>query len=217
VGAGLRVTISAAVDRPASRLYIVLLLGPPRASRRRPQSVVRYSAEDMADIAIDNPPVEPRKRPSSARILLPPLLFFGAVMMAADFTAIDLRPLHVLQIPYLKAMDYAHFIIPGFCALIWLATVRKWPNASAIVSVVLCFILISQIPAYADRRIVRIPVGRFLTLEEREALKSRIAFPIYEQASSGRGNEVFVAPCNEASAKIELRRLGILSGRAAAG
>ena len=31
-----------AVDRPASRLYAVLLLGPPRASRGRPQSVVRH-------------------------------------------------------------------------------------------------------------------------------------------------------------------------------
>ena len=31
------------MDRPASRRYTVLLMGPPRASRCRPQSVIRYT------------------------------------------------------------------------------------------------------------------------------------------------------------------------------
>ena len=135
--------------------------------------------------------------------------------MAADLFAISLRPLRVLQIPYPKAMDYAHFIIPGFCALIWLATVRKWPNASSIASVVLCLVLLVQIPAYAERQIVHIPTSRFLTSQEREALKARITFPIFEQNSSGRGNEVFVSPANEALVKVELQQIGVLSGRAA--
>jgi hypothetical protein len=148
-------------------------------------------------------------------MLLPPLLFLAAVMMAADFTAIDLRPLRVLQIPYSRAVDYAHFIIPGSCALIWLATVRKWPNASSIISVLLCFTLIGQIPAYANRRTARIPVSRFLTPEKRDALESRVGFPIFEQASSGRGHEVFVAPGNEAAARKELQRLGVLARPAA--
>ena len=34
------------MDRPASRLYTVLLLGLSRASRCRPQSVIRYATEE---------------------------------------------------------------------------------------------------------------------------------------------------------------------------
>src|SRR3954464_87897 len=116
----------------------------------------------MAEDAIDNPPAAQRKRPSFAATLLPPLLFLGAMMMAADFTAIDLRPLRVLHVPYLKAMDYAHFIIPGACALLWLTMFWKWPKASSIICVLLCFVLIGQIPTYAERRVARLPVTRWL-------------------------------------------------------
>ena len=41
------------MDRPASRPYAVLLLGPARASRCRPQSVVRYTAEGGRGVDID--------------------------------------------------------------------------------------------------------------------------------------------------------------------
>jgi hypothetical protein len=144
--------------------------------------------------------------------LLPPLLFLAAMFMGADFTAICLRPLRVLQIPYPKAMNAAHVIIPACCAAIWLITLRRWPNTGSMVSVVLCFVLIGQIPRYAERRTASIPVRRFLTSAEQDALKSRITFPIFEQASSGRGNEVIVAPANAASAREELQRLRMLPG-----
>jgi hypothetical protein len=52
----------------------------------------------MADVALDNPPAKPRKRLSSLSIVLPPLLLLSAMIMAADFTAVRLRPLKALQI-----------------------------------------------------------------------------------------------------------------------
>ena len=138
-------------------------------------------------------------------------------MISADFTAIDLRPLKALQIPYLKAMDYAHFIIPGFCAAIWLATVWKWPNAGSIVSVLLCFVLIGQIPAYAERRMTRLPVTRRLETDEAMSFESRVGFSIF-QTGSKEGLSVIVAPGNASQAQNELRRLGIVpSGQPAAG
>ncbi len=163
----------------------------------------------MAEVAIDNRPVQPRKRPSSAATLLPPLLFLGAMIMAADFTAIDLRPLHVLHVPYLKAMDYAHFIIPGACALLWLATVQKWPNASSIICVLLCFVLIDQIRAYAQKHVARLPVTRWLETDEAKSFESRNGFPIY-QVGSKDGEFVIVAPENAARARDEFSRLGIV-------
>jgi hypothetical protein len=155
---------------------------------------------------LNDAPISRPKRPLSAAVLLPPLMFLGAVMMAADFTAIDLRLLRVLRIPYPRAMDYAHLIIPAFCALLWLATVRRWPNTSSIASVLLCFALIAQIPPYAQRRIARIPVRRFLTSQELNALAAKAGFPMDEQSST-----VLVAPGNEAEARDQLRRLRVLS------
>jgi hypothetical protein len=170
----------------------------------------------MAGIAIDNPHAPARKRATSAATLLPPVCFLGAMVMAADFTAIDLGPLRVLHVPYLKAMDYAHFIIPGFCALIWLATVRKWPTASSIASVLLCFVLIGQIPAYAERRIARLPVTRWLETDEAKSFESRDGFAIV-QTGSNEGLFVIVAPENAVRARNELNRLGVSrSGQPAA-
>jgi hypothetical protein len=113
-------------------------------------------------------------------------------------------------------MDYAHFIIPGACALLWLATVRKWPNSSSIISVLLCFVLIGQIPAYAERRIARLPVTRWLETDEAKAFESRGGFGIV-QTGSKDGLFVIVAPENAARARDELSRLGVArSGRPAA-
>jgi hypothetical protein len=171
--------------------------------------MVRYSAEDMADIALDNPPAAPRKPLPTAAVLLPPLLFLAAMMMAADFTAIAMRPLHVLHVPYVHAMDYAHFIIPGACALAWLATFWKWPKASSIICVLLCFVLIGQIPAYAERRVARLPVTRWLETDEAKSFESRNGFPIY-QVGSKEGEFVLVAPENAARARDELSKLGVV-------
>ena len=142
-------------------------------------------------------------------MLLPPLLFVGAMVMAAGATAVDLRPLHVLQVPYPKAMDYAHFIIPGACALLWLATVRKWPNLGSILSVLLCMVLIAQIPAYAERRVARVPVTRWLEAREAKSFEARNGFSIYQTGSKG-GMFVIVAPENGARAREELGRLGVV-------
>lgn len=128
--------------------------------------------------------------------------------MAADFTAIGLRPLRVLHIPYPRAMDYAHFLIPGSCALIWLAGIWKWPSASSTISVLLCFVLIAQLPAYVERRTARIPVTRFLDWDETESFESRNGFAIC-QTGSREGLFVIVAPENAVRAREDLGRLGL--------
>lgn len=78
----------------------------------------------MAEIAVNTPPVEARARASPWAVYLPPLIFLGLMIIAAGFTAITLRPLKVLGVPYPAAMDYAHVIAPVGCAMLWLATLR---------------------------------------------------------------------------------------------
>jgi hypothetical protein len=175
--------------------------------------LIHYPAEDMADIAIDNPRVEPRKRPSSASILLPPLLFIGAMFMAADFTALTLAPLKVLQIPYPRWMAYFHFLIPGACAIVWLLSLRKWPNAGAIVAVLLCFTLMPLILQFAESRVVKVPVTRWIELNELKSIEGTVGVPITEQGSRD-GTFVIVAPSNEQRVRAELARLKLLSGAA---
>ncbi|HEY1341312.1 MAG TPA: hypothetical protein VGF59_27570 [Bryobacteraceae bacterium] len=168
----------------------------------------------MANIAIEKPPVEPRKRPSSTPILLPPLLFLAAMMMGADFTAIDLRPLKALQIHYPMWMDYAHFLIPGACAVVWLVSLRKWPNAGAVVSVLLCFTLVPLIPRYAESRIGKVPVTRWIDSNDLKSIEATLGVPLFEQGSR-EGTFVIVAPANEPQLRAELARLQLLGGPAA--
>lgn len=168
----------------------------------------------MRNAEIDNPPVEPRRRPSSVPMLLPPLLFFGAMIMAADFTAITLRPLKALQIPYLTLMDHAHFIFPGACAVLWLVTLRKWPNAGAVVAVLLCFTLVSFIPRYAENRVAKVPVTRWIESNDLKSIGRRLGMPLFEQGSR-EGVFVIVAPENEEQVRAELIRLQLYRGPAA--
>lgn len=168
----------------------------------------------MADTTIDKPSVEPRKRASLASMFLPPLLFLGAMIMAADFTAITLRPLKTLQIPYLKLMDYSHFIFPGCCAVLWLMTLRKWPNAGAIVAVLLCFTLVSYIPRYAESRVAKVPVTRWIESNDLKSIETTLGVPLFERGSR-EGNFVIVAPENEQRVRAELVRLQLLGGSAA--
>lgn len=179
----------------------------PAIERR---SVIRR--QTMTDVTIDSPSHEPQRRSSFVAIVLPPLLLFAAMIMAADFTAISLRPIHALRIPYLKAMDYAHFIIPGFCAAIWLASLRKWPTVGSIVAVVLCFALVDQIPGYAARRTSQVPVRRWLESEERQSFESRNGFAIFQMGSTD-GLVVIVAPEHAVQARDDLNRLGLVSSR----
>ena len=151
----------------------------------------------MADIAVDNPPhADRRKRPSRASIVLPPLLFLGATFMASGFTAVALRPLKVLQIPYPGWLDYSHFLIPGACAAVWLVSLRKWPNAGGIVAVVLCFMLVPLVPRYAESRVAKVPVTRWIDSKELKAMENNLGVPVFEVGSRG-GTFVVVAPAHE--------------------
>lgn len=164
----------------------------------------------MADTVKDHPPV-PRRKPALAPKLLPPLIFAVAVFLGADMTAVESRPAHYLQIPYLKAMDYSHLIVPAACALIWLVTRWKWPHISAFICVSLCFVLLSQVPSYYEGLTARIPVSRSLTWEERQAFEARVPFRICESSSSYGGNKVYVAPANELPAREQLQQFGVLT------
>jgi hypothetical protein len=163
----------------------------------------------MGDVATDNPPIEPRRRPSAAAIAVPPLLFLAAMIMAADFTAITLRPLKALQIPYPRWVDHSHLLIPAACAVLWLASLRKWPNAGAIVSVVLCFMLVGRIPRYADSLVAKVPVTRWLEPNDLKSIESRLGVPVFEQGSR-EGTFVIVAPANEQRLRAELVRMQLL-------
>jgi hypothetical protein len=84
------------------------------------------------------------------------------------------------------------------------------------ISVLVCFVLIGQIPAYAERRVARLPVTRWLETNEAKSFESRNGFPIY-QLGSKDGLFVIVAPGNAVRARGELGRLGVSrSGQGAA-
>jgi len=168
----------------------------------------------MTDLAIDQPPAEARKRPSSASVLLPPLFLLGAMIMAADVAAVTLRPLKELQIPYWKWMDYSAFIFPGACAVLWLATLRKWPNAGGVVAVLLCFALVSFIPWYAEGRVAKLPVTRWMEPDDLKSIETRLGVPVFERGSH-EGTFVVVAPENEVRVRAELVRLKLLARPAA--
>jgi len=168
----------------------------------------------MSGIAINNPPVERRKRPSSVAVLLPPLIFLAAMFMGAGITVISLRPLKALQIAYPGWMDYSHFLIPGACAIVWLVLLRKWPNAGAIVAVLLCFTLLPLIPRYAESRVAKVPVTRWIDSNDLKSIEATVGVPVTEQGSR-EGTFVIVAPSNELRVRAELARLKLLGGPAA--
>jgi len=167
----------------------------------------------MTEIVNEAPPGAPRRKKSSASVLLPPLIFLGAAFIAEDWTVILLAPLKQLQIQYPVWMEYSHFLIPGACAVIWLASFRKWPNAGAIIWVLLCFMLLPLVPRYIESRVAKVPVIRWLESNELKSIEDAAGVPIFEQGSQ-KGTCVIVAPANEQRVRNELVRLKLLSDRA---
>ena len=166
----------------------------------------------MSDLAGDNrPTARPQTRPATGPVLLPLLLFFAAMILSVDFTVISLRPLKALQIPYPRWLDYSHFLIPGSCAAAWLVMRHWWPNASAILTVVLCFTLVPLVPRYAENQIAKVPVTRWIDGNDLKSIEDRLGVPISEQGSRD-GTVVMVAPANELRIRTELARLALLGG-----
>jgi len=129
--------------------------------------------------------------------------------MGADFTAIFLRRLRALSIPYPPFMDYIHFITAVFCLALWLATFRKWPRVAPVLVLILCGAMVLEVPKhYVASRTVEIPVNRFLESEELESLQQSAHFPLFEEGSSD-GTIMVVARSNEQRARQELDRIGI--------
>jgi hypothetical protein len=152
----------------------------------------------------------PARRTSSGLLILPPLMFFGMFVMGADFTAISLAPASALGVPYPWFLNYSHILIPAACTIVWMLLLPKWPIAGSIVAILVCATLLSMIPKWDESYVVPLPVARFLTSDERSELKSKLGFNMFERASTGAGNIIFVAPANEMRARAELRSLGVL-------
>ena len=133
--------------------------------------------------------------------------------MGADISAIDLRPLKLLQIAYPGWMDYSHFLIPAVCAIVWLLLQRKWPNAGAIVAVLLCFTLLPLIPRYAQSQTAKVPVTHLIDSNDLKSIETAVGAPVTEQGSR-EGTFVIVAPSNEQRVRAELSRLKLLRGAA---
>jgi hypothetical protein len=170
-------------------------------------------AKSIGDISLDGP----RAR-SASRLgwLLPPLLFLGWMIMGADICAVSLLPLKALRIPYPALLDHAPWLIPAACALLWLALRPRWPVAGAAVALVLCILLMVQVPRYVDHyikdRVARVPVRHEIASDVLKAMEIRTGFPVLEQGSS-EGTMLLVARPQEPALRAELDRLGLLSGR----
>jgi hypothetical protein len=146
---------------------------------------------------------------SVAAYSLPPFLFAGAAFTGASIVHLALSPLRALAIPYPALLDHWYFLVPGACALLWLGMLRRRPVLAATVAVVLCFAAMPAVQWYANAQVARVPATRFLTPEERQALKA-IPVRVLEQYTSGRGHEVFVSPGDEQRLRQELERVGVL-------
>ncbi len=140
----------------------------------------------------------------------------AAAFVGADFTAVYLTPLKVLNIPYPHAMDYANWIAAAGCTALWLVALLRWPRVGSVVAVVLCYWLIGLIPGYGERRIARIPVRRWVDFADTAALESTLKFAVTEQLSRD-GTFVVVAPQNEQPARDGLQRMGLLAPGTAGG
>jgi hypothetical protein len=163
----------------------------------------------MTNIAAQNSPIP--RRPSLSTFLLPPLVFLSIAAMESDFTAIAFMPLKSLGIPYPPALEYAPLIIPAACMALWLTTLYRWPRAAPIAAVLLCYLLVPMVPKYAEHKVAKIPVNRWLDSDEFNLLQARSGFPLFEQESS-HGTSIFVASANEQPARQELRHQGLLDG-----
>ena len=163
----------------------------------------------MSEPPADNASNPTPKRPSAELIILPALIFLASMFIAAEITAPELATLKVLRIPYPRVLHYAYFLVPLACAALWLATLRRWPRVGPVAAVLLCIVLVPQVARYAEGRVARVPVRRWLDSRELEAFRGRAGFAVTE---TGRrdGTFVLVAPEHEGRAREELDRIGLL-------
>ena len=167
----------------------------------------------MSEITVDNesrPNPRPR-RLSAELVVLPPLIFLALMFLAAGTIAIALGPLKALDIPYPRVLDYAHVLVPLACAVLWLATLRRWPRVGPVVAVLLCSVLVPQVARYADGRVARVPVRRWMDSRELEAVQVMAGFAMTGQGTRD-GTFVIVAPQHEGRAREVLDRIGLLRG-----
>lgn len=151
-------------------------------------------------------------RSSSPLILI--LVLFALTFMGADIVSIELRLLQSLRISFPSILLYTHFIAPIVGIGVWLLLRRKFPKLSQIAALLLCVFLIEGIVLYRNSQVDSVPIQRYLSEDERQALTSRLPFPFVEQASSGEGNRIFVEKGSSRAERVrqELSRLHVPTG-----
>jgi hypothetical protein len=141
---------------------------------------------------------------------LPPYFFVSYCLVGVSINHVNLMVLDILGIPYPRILAYWHLVVPAGCALLWLATLRRWPVLGGIGFVLLCVVLLPAPVFYVQSRIASIPVTRWLTQDEQQGLD---AVPIRICQQGLNNPEVIVSRENEERAREEIKRLGLLRYR----
>jgi hypothetical protein len=151
-------------------------------------------------------------RSASPIILI--MVLFATTFIGADIVSIELRLLESLRISFPSILLYTHFIAPFVGIGVWLLLRRRFPKLSQIAAFLLCIFLIEGIVFYRSSRVDSVPIQRYLSEDERQALSARLPFPFVEQASTGEGDRIFVEKGNGRieRTRLELSKLGVPTG-----
>ena len=135
----------------------------------------------------------------------------GLVMMGADIIQFNLRPLKALGIGFPAILSYTSLIAPVIAASMWWPLRRRIPNLAAVIALLLGWLMILGVAWYADSRIEKIPTTRSLSQQERQAVETRLGFPIWAQGGRD-GTEIFVPKDMDhiRRTREELGSLGVL-------
>lgn len=141
------------------------------------------------------------------------LVLLGYAFMGNSNVLLALRPLTHLGVPFPAALRYAPVAgIAAAGALWWLGGRRRRPGIGFLLGVAAELAIIYGVVHHADGRLAKIPTTRSLTREEVRAVSDRAAVPIWQQAASGVGHEVFVEDRPGLRDRVagELDRAGVL-------
>jgi len=154
---------------------------------------------------MEPPPPKLKKR---VGFIVPLGLAIAFVFMGADFTAISLRPLEYLGIPFPSVLKYAHVIVPAVAFSLWFVARRSTILSSLIF---IATLMLLPIPAqWADGRPVKIHVTKEIDGITITSLETRLGFKVRETGDAS-GEQLWVdrTPGREQALTAEAKRLGI--------
>jgi len=146
---------------------------------------------------------KPKKR---VGFIVPLGMTVAAVFMGADFTAISLRPLEYLGIPFPLILKYTHFIVPAVAFMLWFVT-RRLATLSAVLFI-LTLMLLPAASRWIDGRTVNIRTTKWI--DDIPQLETRLGFKVFETGdSNGDQLQVDRMPGHAQALTAETKRLGI--------